>query len=45
MVVVMLSGCTLLKSTSINCGSQVDSLGVAASQRGSSWKVNCKASS
>ena len=45
MVVVTPSGCALLRSTSRNCGSQKGSLGVAVSQRGSSGKVYCRASS
>ena len=44
MAVVTLSGCMLPRSSSISCGPQAGLSGVAASQRGSSWKVNCKAS-
>ena len=44
-VVVMPSGCMLLKSTAINWGSLAGLPGVAAFQRGSYRKVNCKASS
>ena len=40
-----LSGCMLLRSTSISCGLWVGSPGSAMSQRGSLWKVNYKASS
>ena len=40
----MLSDCTLPRSTSISCSSQAGSPGVATSQRGSSRKVNGKAS-
>ena len=45
MLVVMLSGCMLPRSTSISSGLQAGSLGAAAFQSGSSSKVNCKASS
>ena len=43
--VVVLTGCRLLRSMSISCGLWAGSLGVPASKRGSSSKVNCKASS
>ena len=45
MLVVTLSGCALLRSTSSSCGSQKGSLGVSAFQWCSSGKVNCRASS
>ena len=45
MAVVTPSGCKWLRSTSRSCSSQKGSLGTAASQRGSSRKVNCRASS
>ena len=45
MVVVMLWGCALLRSMSRSSGSQRGSPAVAESYRGSSGKVNCRASS
>ena len=44
MTVVMLLDCMLLRSISIHCSLWVGLPGAAVSQRGSSWKVNCKAS-
>ena len=41
----MASGCTLLRSTSRNCGSWKGLAEVAVSQRGSSGKVKCRVSS
>ena len=45
MAVVIPSGYTWLRFTSRSCGSQKGSPGEATSQRGSSGKVNCRASS
>ena len=43
MAVVMLSDCMPPRSTSISCSSQMGLPGVAASQKGNSWKVNHEA--